>query len=262
MISKKSLVSLSVRALFARGEVRSIEFFYLAFIGLLASLTQASTGFGYAIVSMALWTLFLPFKDAAVIEAVTAFFMVVGLVVKLHCHINFKLLLFPLLSSIVTSYLGVLILMHTSESGLRRILGAALILLSVYMIIFSDRFRISPTPGNGFIAGSVSGLFNGMFNLGGPPVIAYFLSATDDKLEYNATLQCYFLFNVICLLFNHIRLGNLTVPVLQSSFIAMAGVSIGTVGGWFIFKKLSIPIIKKVVYAFMSFFGAYLVIAG
>lgn len=225
-------------------------------------MTQASTGFGYAIVSMALWTLFLPFKDAAVIEAITAFLMVVGLVAKLHKHINFRLLLFPLISSIVTSYLGVLALMYTSESGLRRILGAVLILLSVYMIFFSGRIRITPTPGNGLAAGAVSGLFNGMFNLGGPPVLAYFLSATDDKLEYNATLQCYFLFNVICLLFNHLRLGNITAPILQISLVTMVGVLLGTVAGWYVFKKLSIPVIKKIVYAFMSVFGAYLLISG
>jgi uncharacterized membrane protein YfcA len=126
-------------------------------------------------------------------ETITAFFMSVSLAIKLRGHINYKLMTFPLISTIIFSFVGVFTLMSTTESLLCRIFGGVLILLSIYFIIFSNKVKFVPTPASGLAVGVISGFFSGLFSIGGPPIVIYFLSITDEKMEYNASLQFYFL---------------------------------------------------------------------
>ena len=44
---------------------------------------QSSSGFGYAIICMAIWPMFMPFYTASILEAIAAFFMVIYIAVKL-----------------------------------------------------------------------------------------------------------------------------------------------------------------------------------
>ncbi|MBW7572362.1 sulfite exporter TauE/SafE family protein [Caproiciproducens faecalis] len=239
-----------------------MELLYIILVTFLASMIQVTTGFGYGIVTMSLWPFVLPLKQAAVMEAVTCFFMVVGLVVKLRKHINYKLLTYPLISSFIFNFLGVYVLVSSTEALLRRILGLVLIATSVYFIFFSEKITLLPNRRNGFFAGALSGFFNGVFSLGGPPVAVYFLSVAKDKMEYNATMQCFFAVNVVLLFFNHLFLGNINTQVLQDSAIAIIGLPLGTLAGFVLFKKLSVQLIKKIVYVFMLVFGLHLTIAG
>lgn len=233
-----------------------------AIVAAAGSFIQSAGGFGYAIVCMALWPLFLPFRVAAVMEVMTAFVMVVYIACRMWRHINWRLLLWPLLSSVCASTVGVMTLMASTESAMRRILGVALTLLSCYFIFAGGRVKLRPTRLNGILAGLVSGFFGGLFNIGGPPMVAYFISVTDDKNEYNATLQCYFVFTTIYIFIMHLILGNVTGEVLRFSAAALLGVFAGTACGMAVFRRLPLGQIKKFVYAFMAAAGAYLFITG
>lgn len=235
-----------------------MDLLFIAFIALIGSFIQSASGFGYAILCMALGSLILPFRVVTIVEVITAFAMVLYISIKLYKHINFKLMLFPLISSLAASTLGVFTLMASTETLMRRVLGVALIVLSIYFIFFSAKIRIKPTPINGLIAGAISGFFGGLFNIGGPPIVAYFLSVTDDKMEYNATLQCYFAFTTVYIFFMHLFLGNVTGEVIKYSLVGLIGVGLGVGGGLNFFKKLSLNTIKKMVYSFMVIAGLYM----
>jgi len=235
---------------------------YILLISILGSLVQASTGFGYAVVCMALWPLIMPFKVASAMEVITAFVMVVYLAVKLRKYMNFKLLVFPFIASMLTSIIGVFTLMANTETIMRRIFGLALIILSAYFIFASNRIKIKPTPRNGLIAGAISGFCGGLFNVGGPPMVAYFISVTKDKLEYSATLQLYFVLTCFYTFCIHLFVGNITMEVLRYSAFSMLGMAVGTLMGFYLFKKLSSTMLRKLVYGFMTVFGLYLFIMG
>lgn len=226
------------------------------------SFIQAASGFGYAIFCMALWPLFLPFRVASVLESITAFFMVIYITFYLRKYINFKLMIAPIFSSMLFSTLGVFTLLSSTESLMRRILGAALMILAIYFVFWSDKIHLKPTLFNGIVAGAVSGFFGGLFNIGGPPMVAYFLSVTDDKMEYNATLQCYFCITTLYIFLNHFLLGNVNITILSYSGVALMGVILGTWLGLTFFKKLSMRNIKRLVYSFMAVAGLYLVFVG
>ncbi|MFU0831422.1 MAG: sulfite exporter TauE/SafE family protein [Oscillospiraceae bacterium] len=234
----------------------------LIVISLLASFIQGCTGFGYAIVSMSLLPLILPYKLAVTATAASSFVMVLYFAVKLRKHIHLKLLFWPLISSTVTSFAGVFLLANTSETWIRHILGLVLFCLSLYFIFLSNKIHISQTPANGLIAGTVSGIFNGLFNLGGPPMVVYFISAADDKMQYHATMQCYFAINGVIVLFSHAVMGDFNMQVMQCSGMLLIGVAIGCLAGFALFRRISADVMRRLVYGCMMILGIYLLIAG
>ena len=239
-----------------------MTYWAVAGIALLGSFVQAASGFGYALICMALFPLLLPFRTASIIEVVTAFVLVVYIAVRLRKSINFKLLLWPSLAAMCVSTFGVFALMASTETLLRRILGGALICLSLYFHFFSSKLRLKPTRTSGIIAGMISGFCGGLLNIGGPPMVAYFLSVTDDKQEYNATLQCYFTITTLYIFLLHFIMGNVTGEILQLSGAALVGLGLGTLAGMRLFRRLSMSHIRKCVCVFMSIAGIYFIIIG
>lgn len=235
-------------------------YLWTALVAFTGSFTQSCSGFGNAIICMALWPLLMPFRTASVLEAITAFFMVVYITLRLYRHINLKLLLPPLISSTLFSFLGVSTLMTLSDRTMKQILGVALLLLAVYFVFFSHKVKLKPSLTVGLLAGVVSGFFGGLFNIGGPPMVAYFLSVTDDKMEYNASLQAYFAVTTITIFAFHLFMGNVTVGMLPLGCAALAGTVAGTLSGMSVFRRLSIDGVKRIVYAFMVVAGIYMLI--
>ena len=237
-------------------------FLVTALIAFAGSFVQSSSGFGYAIVCMALWPLLMPFRTASILEAVTAFFMVVYITARLFRHIDWKLLLPPACVAGVFSLLGVNTLMALSETAMHKILGVALLVLAVYFIFFSARVHLHPTLLTGMAAGMAGGFCGGLFNIGGPPMVAYFFSVTDDKLKYNATLQAFFCVNTITIFCIHLVKGNLTADMLPLGAAALCGTALGTISGFLLFRKLTMKGIKKIIYTFMVCAGFYMVLFG
>lgn len=239
-----------------------MDLLFVAVIAIAGSFTQSLSGFGFAIIAMALWPLVIPFHSAVLVEVITAFVMVAYISLKLFKYINFKLLVYPLITSFITSTFGIVTLMASAEHLLRRILGGVLIVLAAYFLLYSHKVKIKPTIINGLIAGGISGFFAGLLSIGGPPIAAYFLSVTDDKMEYNATMQFYFVLSSVYIFVIHLLLGNMTREVIKYSFAGIAGVAVGTIAGLRLFKKLSLEMIKKIVYIFMMIVGLFMLIKG
>lgn len=231
-----------------------------ALIALAGSFVQSASGFGYAIVCMTFWPMLMPFRTASVLEAFTAFFMVVYLTVRLWKSVDWKLLAPPLLVSAAFSQLGVSALMSLSETALRKILGGALVLLVCYFVFLSKRIRLRGGLRAGLCAGLISGFCSGLFNIGGPPMVAYFLSVTEDKRVYNATLQAYFCVNTAALFFIHLLRGNVNADIAPLAVSALAGTALGTLTGYLVFKRLSLVGVKRFVYAFMAVAGVGLLL--
>ena len=231
-----------------------------ALIAAAGSFVQSASGFGYAIICMALWPLFMPFYAASILEAVAAFFMVVYIAVRLWRFIDWKLLLPPVIMASAASLLGVNTLMSLDEAVLSDIMGTVLLVLAVYFIFFSIKVHLKAGIVTGLAAGAVSGFCGGLFNIGGPPMVAYFLSVTQDKEKYNATLQMFFTINTASIFLIHFFQGHVSEAMVPVLLAALAGTAAGTVGGMALFRRLTMEGIRKVIYAFMVCAGAYLLL--
>lgn len=234
----------------------------VALISVAGSFVQASTGFGYAVTVMALWPLFLPYKTALVVELAAALVLCVVIAARYWRFVNWRQLLVPGSVALVTNWLGLQIMSGTSDTVLRRLLGGALMMLAVYFLAFSEKLKIRPTVAAGLITGAVAGLSAGMFSIGGPPIVIYYLAAFKDKREYTATTQMFFILISVWLLVMHVFMGNVNAQVIACSGAALAGLGIGTAAGLAVFKTLPMKRIKLLVYLFMLVMGLYILIVG
>ena len=142
-----------------------------------------------------------------------------------------------------------------SADVFRILLGSVLVILSIYFLFFNKRIRIKPTPINGVIAGTISGVLNGLFSTGGPPAVLYLTSATPDNITYFATIQFYFcLTNLFATTVRSIK-GLITVDLLIYAGVGILGCIAGDFLGRKIFDKLDAQKLKYIIYIGMIISG-------
>lgn len=235
-----------------------IVIFGAAFLG---SFIQAVSGFGYAIVLMSVLPFFINIQTSAVLEVFTSTIMVGAIALRYRKNIRWKLIVIPLIANSVFGYIGILIQSFAPEKLLRCVLGICLIVLSLWMMKSHTKRQMKNKTLFGLLAGTLSGFMGGMMSIGGPPMVLYYLDATDTKEEYTATLQTYFLFSTVYLFMTHILMGHFSSQVFRYSIAALAGLGAGTVFGLSIFKKIKQDVFRKVVYLFMAFAGIYMLLS-
>lgn len=87
--------------------------------------------------------------------------------------------------------LGALILKHAGPLPLRwaiSVLAASMLVL----LVSGWRYNGSPRPGVTAIVGCVSGIFGGLAQMSGPPVVAYWLSSKEDHATMRASIILFF----------------------------------------------------------------------
>lgn len=239
-----------------------LETVFLGAISAGSSLLQSVTGFGFAIVMMAIMPLFLSMEHSLAISTILS--AILNAVILRRCwrDINYRQLWLPVCFCLCGSTFGTF-LMATSPSPIyKRLLGVFLILLAIWLYFFSDRVRIKPSLTSAGIAGLVSGLCGGLFSVNGPPMVLYFISVLEDKKEYLATIQCYFLINNIYLLTIRAIGGLLPSGIAISALWGLGGLLIGSFLGGKVFDKLDGGRLKSFVYIFMALSGAWIAING
>ena len=138
-----------------------------------------------------------------------------------------------------------------------------LILLSIYMFFFSSKIKIKPNPFTGLVAGGGSGVLGGLFSMGGPPVVIYFMqSEGDDKEKYLATIQMYFLLSNIYGTTVKAINGFITKEVLILAAFGSVGMVAGIFIGKLIFKRLRADVLRRVVYCFMAVAGVINIVSA
>ena len=135
------------------------------------------------------------------------------------------------------------------------LLGAVLILLSIYFLLFSKGIHLKPTIANGVLAGTLGGTLGGLFSTGGPPAVLYLSAATKDNITYSATIQFYFTFTNLYATSMRIVNGILDGQIFLYAAVGMIGCMIGDFIGKKVFDKLDAKKLKLTIYAGMLISG-------
>jgi uncharacterized membrane protein YfcA len=226
-----------------------------ALVALASSYVQSVTGFGFGILSMIFLPSLLPYTGANALSSTLSTFTSLFTLILLRRQVNLRNLIFPTVGCLVSTFFAVAFIKQQSNKTLILLLGIMLVLLSLYFFFFSDKIRIKPTPIAGFIAGALSGIGNGMFAIGGPPAVIYFLQSEESSEKYMATISAFFVISGAVSIGSKAVLGFMTPDVL----IAIAVGFFTMLGGAFIGKltrdKIRPHLIKKTIYAFMAMSG-------
>ena len=111
-----------------------------------ASFIQRTTGFGFGIFIMTMLPFLMPsYGEATTLSGLLAITTSAAIVWRLRSYVTWQRLwrLWPiLLTFIIVSTVAIFALTRIEDHILRRILGVALILISIYFMLFSKRIKL------------------------------------------------------------------------------------------------------------------------
>ena len=221
-----------------------------------ASFIQRTTGFGFGIFIMTMLPFFLPtYGEATTLSGLLAITTSAVIVWRLREYVTWQRLWPILLTFIVVSTIAIFALTRIEDHILKRILGVALIVISIYFALFSQRIKLPTTKKVQVGAGTLSGLMGGFFGMQGPPAVLYFIQSEPTKEHYMAMAQTYFLIGNIIMTFVRAYNGFFTTTVIVDYLYGIMGVAIGTCLGAYVFKHIPNRIFRYVVYVYIGVSG-------
>ena len=235
-----------------------LEIYQLILIALIvacASYIQSVTGFGFGIFAMMFLPYILLYTEANILSSIISALTSVGVAIALWRKISWKNIIFPLIGCVITTYAAVVFISSQETRVLKILLGIALVALSIYFYLFSGKIKIKPTWYAGLIAGLLSGIMGGMFSMGGPPVVIYFIQSEDDSDNYLATISAYFVFSGAISIIMKASSGFMTSNVWFALIVGIIGLLLGATLGKLTRDKTKPQMIKKAVYAVMAVSG-------
>ncbi len=228
----------------------------IALVVLCASFIQSVTGFGFGIFSMIfLPTLFGVYTEGNVLSSMLSLFTSLAVALAMWKKISWKNLIFPLVGCLFSTYFAVEFIGTQDNDTLILLLGVLLVVLSVYFFFFSGKLRIKATWYTGLSMGILSGIMDGMFSIGGPPIVIYYMQSEDSSENYLATVSTYFAVSGMISVGTKAAKGFITTNVWIAFAIGFVAMALGALVGKLARDKCNSAMIKKAVYGFMAVSG-------
>ena len=238
---------------------------YIAFLAAGASFVQRTTGFGFGIFIMSVLPYLMPsYGEATTLSGLLALTTSTAIVVNMRKYIVWKRLAVILLTFIAVSALAICMLSRIEGRTMRMILGAVLILTSLYFSFFKEKIRkyVRPDLKTQIGAGTLSGIMGGLFGMQGPPAVLYFISTEPGKHHYMAMIQMYFVIGNTMMTIVRALNGYLTPAVGSTYIYALAGLVIGTLAGSWAFSRIPNRIFTYVVYTYIGISGVIILLTA
>ena len=204
-----------------------------------ASFVQRTTGFGFGIFIMTMLPYLMPtYGEATTLSGILALTTSAAIVWRLRRYVTWQRLWPILLTFIVVSTMAIFVLTRIEDHILRQILGVALIVISIYFALFSQKIKLPTTKQVQVGAGTLSGLMGGFFGMQGPPAVLYFIQSEPTKEHYMAMAQTYFLIGNAMMTLVRAYNGFFTTTVLTDYCFGLGGIIIGTTLGAYVFRRI------------------------
>ena len=230
----------------------------LNFIVVCGFAVQGFTGFGAALFLMPLLAFWLPLKEAVPLLGILSVVNGGLLLWRARAGVEWLEWRGLLLGALPGLVLGVLLLTNAPDHGLRRLLGAPILLLAVWFWCGTPVPKRSfPRTAGGF-AGLLGGPLGGLFGISGPPPICYLAGRGLARDAFRATMLAFILSMDV------LRSGGYAWNGLLTAGVWWSGASLvpaSLVGGWFgerLQKHASEKLFRQSVGGLMALMGALL----
>lgn len=225
------------------------------FTSLLAGVIQSVSGFGAGIIIMCILPYFFGILSSSAICNFISVFLCILLVFRYRHNVRKEYLIWPAIFFLFGATLSIYFSTQLDLSFLKVILGLFLVILAIYFSLLSKRVKIQANILSMFLCGFLSGILDGLFSIGGPLMVLFFLTLTESKEEYLATISTFLLITCVYNLFLRVFWGIFTFELLPYALFGTFGVFIGFVFGSKIVDKINGEILKKMTYILISISG-------
>ena len=236
-----------------------LTFVWVGAILFLAAFTQSLTGFGVALVSMALLPSVIDIKAAIVLVALVSFVVDTGVLTRYWRSLRFKDILPLILSSTLGVPLGIWLLRYVDEKIALAALGLVLVLYALYALI---GFRLPELKRAfwAYIVGFISGILGGAYNTPGPPAVIYASCRRWEPDVFKSNLQAFFLVNSIVVLVAHATAGNFSADIWQMFKFGLIPIALGLAAGASLDRWINPLLFRKIVLALLIVMGVKMLV--
>lgn len=225
----------------------------------IAVFTQSLSGFGIALVAMALLPDLIGIRVATPLVALVAITLETTLLLRYHASLNLRAVRPIILASVVGIPIGVLTLRNVKEEFALSVLG---VVIAGYALYGLTSFRLPELrhPRWAYLAGFLSGLLSGSYNTGGPPIIIYGNARRWQPAEFKSNLQGLFVVNDILVITSHALSGNFTPEIWRIYAWSLPVIAVGILAGVSLDKHLDPALFRRVVLVLLVILGVRLVL--
>ena len=159
----------------------------------LAAIVRGYSGFGFSLLSITALSLIL--TPAQVIPAI----FMLEVAASLHLlpsiwkHVHWRSLTFLMLGAVIGTPLGVYALANVPQAEMTLAL-ACFVLAATFLLWRGFTLKRMPSKAATLAVGTATGLANGAFGMGGPPVVLFYFASPAGHATGRASLIAYFLF--------------------------------------------------------------------
>jgi len=224
----------------------------------LAIFTQGFTGFGSAMIAMALLPDLVGIQVATPLVALELEIFEVYMLLRYRRAINVRTVWPIILSAVAGIPFGLLFLKRVDEDRILAVLGCLVLGYALYAL---SGFRLPALKRRRwqYGAGFLAGLLGGAYNVSGPPVILFGTARRWPPKEFKANLQGFFVFSSFFTLMGHFISRNLTPEVWQKFWISLPALVIGGLLGTSMDRYLDPERFRKIVLVVLVILGVRLI---
>lgn len=218
--------------------------FAVAFV---AGLARGFSGFGGALIFVPLASAIAGAKLASPILLIVDGIMTLGLLPGAYRRANRREVATVFVGALVGIPAGTALLALAPPLALRWAISAIVILLLLFLIS-GWRYRGQPRPAFSIGTGMLAGLFGGVAQLSGPPVVAYWLGGAIPAATVRANLVFYFALSTVASALSYAWAGLLTLESLLLAAAVGPGYGLGIALGARLFGLADERLFRRLCY--------------
>jgi len=231
-------------------------YFSVLITAMLAGLVQGVTGFGGGIIIMLIVPMFFSIPVSAGISGSLGIALCAAIVIRYRKEVSVKMAVLPAFLYLAVSSLAISCAVSVDQILIKRLFGVFLLLLSCYYLFISKavqnrRLGLAVS----IVCIIISGACDGLFGIGGPLMVLYFMSMTNSTHAYLGTIQLFFWINSLYNTAFRFYRGILLPEHLIFIVCGMIGILIGGAAAGKIVDRLNIETMRKLIYVMIGISG-------
>ena len=217
-----------------------------------ASLARGFSGFGAALIFIPLVSALLGPKIAVPLLLVTDGLMTAGMIPGAVRRADRRDVFTMALGAVVGVPTGTWLLTSLDPVVLRWCI-VALAAAMLALLVSGWRYRGRPKPPLTVLVGLVSGFFSGAAQVGGPPVVAYWLGSTTAAATVRANIVLFFAITSVFGAIGYVWGGLITLHILSLAAVIAPVYGLGTWAGSRMFGLASDQTFRRICLAMIAF---------
>lgn len=228
--------------------------FLVGLIVFLAAFTQSLSGFGLALVSMALLPAVIGIRLATPLVALVAIVIEVVLMIRYRESLDVQAIWKVVLAAVAGTPLGVLFLSRVDERIALTALGLVIAGYAVYALL-GLKLPSLENPLWAYFSGLLGGILGGAYNTSGPPVIVYGDCRRWPPDVFKSNLQGYFIISSLVVAGSHALSGNFSPLVWRTFWWSLPFIGVGLLAGLSLDRWLNSVTFRRVVLVLLVLMG-------